>query len=239
MEANMNQVILDTTQVALFPSNFLISNSYALADKLRDILSMDEKYLRVDTMFDKGGPADFVRVSSVLARDENIEVQLSPAKISIFWRNKESDIDYKILAMDTEKVVRQVVERAMGNNVSFLRVGYISTVFKTESNPTNVLRKILGDDEYGMNLSYGQLILTYNYDKEMQKIDKTVHYNRHVKLSTGIANKLNNRKVVIVEYDLNTRQDQNLLWNIDKLCQFINFASAHKNKEEIYEQCTK
>lgn len=246
----MSEVILDTVQVALFPLNFTIESSPDLASGLDGFLDQSPKQMRVDSFLDTGGPKDIVRIRSLVKDKPHIEVQLSPAKISLFWRNETSAVDYQVQIEEVVEVVKGLVsklEELGSDQINFGRVGYITTIFKPVEEPADGLSKLLTDNKDIMIknqcISDLQLTVTYDFDKEMRpKVDESISYNKHIKLNQGRANKLDNKKVLIVEYDLNTRQadkqppNVTVEWNVEKVEKFITEAAALSDKDHIYGQ---
>jgi len=227
-------VVVDTIQIALFPNNFGIENPTSFGTKLLMNKVIKEDDLVINSYLDEKAPANIVRLEAKIANKREIEVIVSQSKVDFFWRNFKSEVDYQIDVSEILKVVKEFCEVILKDH-TFTRVGFITTLYKEIDDPQELIKlNILNKNKFSSDLLDGQIKLTFDY--QSSDLDKTVNYNKHILITDGKKKNDLTKKVVGIQYDLNTRQDQKLEWSFKEVEVFIKNAQKTSDKDVIFKE---
>ncbi|MBI2018807.1 hypothetical protein HYS96_03845 [Candidatus Daviesbacteria bacterium] len=224
-------VIIDTVQIALFPNEFKIQSASELQAELLSKGFIKSDKLIINT-FPENFPQDVVRIDAQLNKYD-VNIKIAPAKISLYWGNKAHDENFSINLEEVTKVLGEAYDLIKDlKDKTFNRVGYITTIYKKISNPETLIRKVL-DVKNKNEIRDGKLVLTYNWKPSNAKW-KNVRFNKHVTTGTGLANK---DKAILIQYDLNTHQENKLQWQLANVQAFIKEASGISSRpNKVYSE---
>ena len=230
-----NKIVIDTVQVALFPIYFRVGNVYALADRLvkEGLLEGGSNTTTINSFLNADAPGDITRIKGPIPKGNGMEIDFSQTKINLFWRNfngADGNFDFAALENYLEKYIK-----CLDQNLNFWRVGYITSIYKEEDRALEVA-KTLWSSKKGVVTAISYEV-TYD-DTKSYKVEewKGVKFNKYVKISHG--NKISNPKikVVLIQHDLNTREDPKVNWKLETVQKFLKVAHGNSESDKIYNE---
>ncbi len=230
-----NNLIIDNVQISLFPNDFEIFNTSDTFEQISKGFKNKGKEIDieksiVDTLLPPTAPREIQRMQ-VKLKNKNIEIILSPIKISFIWKNQESNEAYSV-KFDEIKDIINVSAEVLKLNI-FNRVGHISTILYNDVDPVNAIKRLFNENSK-MGLRDALINLTYDFPELKKELVETIEYNKVVQISSSVKRIMDNQKVLFIQQDINTRQGQSLNWNVEKVLKFIKAAANYNDKEKLY-----
>jgi hypothetical protein len=218
--------VLDQIQIALFPNNFKILSPSSLGADLIDKDFISGKNLVINSFLTDTSPGEIVRIEALLKEDVDIQLKIAQTKVSFYFTNPSSSGDFKVEASKIEDLINRI-NKLFLKGQTFNRVGYITTTFKIVENPISFFKgKVNFVSDKDLKDVKAQLTFTTDFDtKEWSDIE----FNKYLELGTGYLINDPDQKTVVLQYDLNVRQDQNPEWNIEDVVKFIKKANSRQS----------
>lgn len=213
---------LKECQIAIFQEDFDFELTQLYEKLVRELPDYD---IKPELLPFESLPKNIVRIF-IYNKNKDFEIRVSPEKISYYWYTKQFNTGLSLSIEQIAPLILSTYSKIV-DTVKINRLGVINTYALDKSKEENLINTFL-IEKYHDNLREFNARLTFDED-----LNNTPH-NQLYSLDTNAIFNATKDRIVSIQSDLNSHQDQKLGYSIEQAVELIKLQYKTNNLERVY-----